>query len=232
MSAKAAWLTPGFINRLETLELSVKWVRAGNRMGGRFPINRRGSSVEFADYSAYCVGDDIRAIDWNLYARLDRLYVKTYKEEVALSVELMVDASASMGLPTPEKLERAVRLAVSLGYIGLTDRHHVRFSWIQPGPITSGPWFHQRSDLFRMAALAGQVRVGGSISMAEWMRRAVIAMKIHGGQAIVITDGMVTPGDFFHALHVLMVRNLEVKVIQARRGARRCGDRTDSSTRL
>ena len=208
------WLTPHYINRLEALELSVRWVRAGNKLGGRFPINRRGSSIEFADYTAYSPGDDIRTIDWNLYARLDRLYVKTYKEEIALSVELVVDATASMGLPTPEKFERANRLAVSLGYVGLTDQHHVRLSWIRPGRIASGPWFHQRSDLFRMAQLAESSHPEGQVDLAEWMRRAAIALRLHGGQVILVTDGMVRPADFFRALHVLLVRNAEVKVIQ------------------
>jgi uncharacterized protein (DUF58 family) len=212
--ATTNWLTPELIGRLEALELSVKWVRAGTKLGGRFPINRRGSSVEFADYSAYCPGDDIRAIDWNLYARLDRLFVKTYKEEVALSVELIVDATASMGLPMAEKFERAKQLAVSLGYIGLTERHHMRLSWLKPGRIMSSPWFHQRSDLFQMANLAASAPLEGQTSMADWMQRAAIALRIHGGQAILITDGMVQPADLFRALHVLMVRNLEIKVIQ------------------
>jgi uncharacterized protein (DUF58 family) len=211
---RSAWLTPTFVNRLEALQLSVKWVRAGNRLGGRFPINRRGSSVEFADYTAYCLGDDIRAIDWNLYARLDRLFVKTYKEEIALSVELMVDATASMGLPTMEKFERANQLAVSLGHVGLTGHHHVRLSWIKPDRLAMSPWFHQRGDLFRMADLAASATVMGGISLADWMWRAAIALRLHGGQAILITDGMVEPADFFRALHVLMVRNLEIKVIQ------------------
>ena len=78
----ATWLTPQFISRLEALRLSVRWVRGGHKIGGRFPINRKGSSIEFADYAPYYPGDDIRAIDWNLYARLDRLFVKTYKEEI------------------------------------------------------------------------------------------------------------------------------------------------------
>src|SRR3989338_8070956 len=91
------WLTPQLINRLEALELSVKWVRAGTSLGGRVPINRRGSSIEFADYAPYYPGDDIRAIDWSLYARLERLFVKTYKEEIELTVEVLVDATSSMG---------------------------------------------------------------------------------------------------------------------------------------
>ena len=208
------WLTPTLISHLEALQLSVRWVRAGHRVGGRFPINRRGSSVEFADYSAYCPGDDVRAIDWNLYARLDRLFVKIYKEEIALSVELMVDATASMGLPTKEKFERANQLAVSLGYIGLAEHHHMRLSWIKPGRLAVSPWFRQRSDLFRMADLADAARCEGQIALADWMHRTAITLRIHGGQAIFITDGLLPPADFFRALHVLMVRNAEVKVIQ------------------
>ena len=208
------WLTPELVSRLEALQLSIKWVRAGNKVGGRFPINRRGSSIEFADYAAYCAGDDIRAIDWNLYARLDRLFVKTYKEEIALSVELIVDATASMGLPTQEKFARAGQLAVCLGYVGLSGRHHVRLSWVKPGRIAASPWFHQRSDHFRMTQQAQSAHLEGQTDLADWMRRTAIALRIHGGQAILITDGMIRPADFFRALHILMVRNVELKVIQ------------------
>jgi len=210
----ATWLTPTFLSRLEALELSVRWVRAGNRLGGRFPINRRGSSVEFADYAPYYAGDDIRAIDWNLYARLDRLFVKTYKEEIELTVELLVDATSSMGLPTTEKFLRANQLAVCLGYVGLSGRHHVRVSWLKPGRFLATPWFHHRSDLLQMAGEAEAASLGGQIAYADWMRRAVAALRIRGGQAILITDGMVRPADFFQALHALMVRNLELKVVQ------------------
>jgi uncharacterized protein (DUF58 family) len=207
------WLTPECIRRLEALELSVRWVRAGTKLGGRFPVNRRGSSVEFADYAPYYPGDDIRAIDWNLYARLDRLFVKTYKEEISLTVELIVDATASMLVP-PDKLVRANRIAVSLGYIGLTEHHHVRLSWIKPGPIAASPWFHQRRDLGRMAAMAETAVGGGAVPLPDWVRRAAALLRIHGGQAILITDGMTPPAEFFQALNTLLVRNVELKVIQ------------------
>lgn len=210
----ATWLTPQFISHLEALRLSVRWVRAGHKIGGRFPINRKGSSIEFADYAPYYAGDDIRAIDWNLYARLDKLFVKTYKEEIELSVALIVDATASMGLPTLEKFERAKQLAVSLGYVGVSEGHHVRLSWLKPGAIAASPQFHQRGDLARMVAHSDVARVSGQTALDEWMRRAAIALRLHGGQAILITDGMTRPAEFFRALHVLLVRNLEVKVIQ------------------
>jgi len=213
--AETTWLTPALISRLEALQLSVRWVRAGHKLGGHFAINRRGSSIEFADHTAYYPGDDIRAIDWNLYARLDKLFIKTYREEIALSVELIVDATASMGLPTEEKFARATQLAVSLGYVGLTGHHHVRLSWIAPGRrVDASPWFHHRGDLFRMAEAAVAVRPAGQVSYPDWMRRAVSALRTRGGQAILITDGMVRPADFFAALHVLRIRNVEVKVLQ------------------
>lgn len=210
----ASWLTPDYVSRLEVLELSIKWVRSGHRLGGRFPVNRRGSSIEFADYTAYHPGDDIRAIDWNLYARLERLFVKTYKEDVALSVELLVDATASMGLPTMEKFRRAGQLAVSLGYIAVADQHHVRISWVKPGGIAVSPWFSHRSDLFRMAEAVESATLGGQAPLAEWVQGAASALRMHGGQAILLTDGMVRPAEFFRALHLLMVRNLDLRIIQ------------------
>lgn len=208
------WLTPKLISRLEALELSIKWVKAGNKAGGRFPINRRGSSVEFADYAAYCTGDDIRSIDWNLYARLDRLYVKTYKEEIELSVEIIVDATTSMGLPTQMKFEMARRLAICLGYVGLLGRHHVRLNWITSDTKIVSPWFNRRSDLMRMVEKAKRVEPSSNVSFEEWMRKAVLACRMQGGQAIILTDGMIEPVEFFRGLHMLLRKNLEVKVIQ------------------
>jgi len=208
------WLTPDFVRKLEVLELAIRSVRAGHRLGGRFPINRRGASIEFSDYVPYSAGDDIRAIDWNLYARLDRLYVRTYKEEIALSVEIIVDATRSMGLPTREKFERAMRLAVCLGYIAVADRHHARFSWIKPGRLEASGWWSHRSDLVRMLEAGEGKEPGGQTELSAWARRAAAGLRMRGGQAILITDGMIRQADFFQSLHFLALRQLEPKVIQ------------------
>ena len=80
---------------------------------------RRGHSVEFCDYRAYGVGDDLRHVDWNIYGRLDRLHVKLFVDEEDLCLHLIVDASASMNFGTPSKLECAVRIAAALGFVGL-----------------------------------------------------------------------------------------------------------------
>lgn len=205
---------PAFLARLEALELSVRWIRWGSRLGGRFTISRRGSSIEFADYAAYAPGDDIRAIDWNLYARSDRLFVKTYKEEVELAVEVIVDATASMALPTPRKFERARRLALCLAYIGLAGRHQVRLSWIKPGRALATSWGFHRAHLTRLSEWADPIVPGGQVTVSEWMQTALPTLKMRGGQALFLSDGMYRLADLFHALHLLMQRHLEVKIVQ------------------
>lgn len=203
-----------FLARLEALELSVRWVRWGSSLGGRFTISRRGSSIEFADYAVYTPGDDIRAIDWNLYARSNRLFVKTYKEEVTLAVEVIVDATASMALPTARKFERARQLALCLAYIGLAGRHQVRMSWMAPGQPRATSWCFHRADLARLSAWTKSARPEGHTPIADWTRHTLPSLRMRGGQALLISDCMYRQADMFHALHLFLRKHLEVKVIQ------------------
>ena len=207
-------LDPTWLAKLEALQLSVRWVRWGGRLGGRFVINRRGSSLEFADYAAYAPGDDIRSIDWNLYARSDRLFVKTYKEDIELSVEVIIDATASMGLPTLQKFERACYLGLCLSYVGLAGHHQVRMSAITPGQPRATSWCVRRPDLTRLTDWVASLQPQGRVEVSTWLRTALPVMRMRGGQALLLTDGMVHPADFFQAMHLLMRKHLEVKVIQ------------------
>ncbi len=211
---KTIELSPTLLSRLDALRLSVRHVRWGTRMGGRFAISRRGSSIEFADYAAYAPGDDIRSIDWKLYARLDRLFVKTYKEEIELAVEIVVDATASMGLPSPQKFERAVQLGLCLAHIGLAGRHHVRMSYLKPGRTLASAWCFHRADLARLTAWGSATQPGGRMAFSEWVRTALPVLRMRGGQLLLISDGMCQAADWFQALHLLMRRHLEIKCIQ------------------
>ena len=212
--ALPSWLTPPLLARLDALSLSIRAVRAGAHLGGRFAVNRRGSSVEFAEHAPYHPGDDIRAIDWNLYARLDKLFIKTYREEIELSVEVIVDATRSMALPSPAKFARACAAAVCLGYVALGDRHRVRVSWMQPGPIAASAWARKRSDLIRLAEFTEGHAAAGHTEPDEWIPRAAAQLRWRGGQAILITDGMVRPARLFRALHLLRLRHMDVKLLQ------------------
>lgn len=113
-------LTPEFMGKLEHLSIVVTRAFAGRMHGERRSI-RRGTSVEFADYRNYVLGDDLRYVDWNAYARLEKLFLKLYIDEEDLHVHLLLDTSRSMGFGTPGKLLAAARVAASLGYIALSS---------------------------------------------------------------------------------------------------------------
>ncbi len=196
------------------MRLAARRIQWGSRLGGRFTISRRGSSIEFADYAQYTPGDDIRTIDWNLYARLDRLFVKLFKEEIELSVEIVIDASASMGLPTEQKFFRALHLGLCLAYIGLASRHQVRMSWLRSGAPTATSWCVRRSAFDRLETAAREVAPGGQVAIAEWVRRAVAALQMHGGQLLLISDCLAPPAEWVRALHLLMTKRLEIRIIQ------------------
>src|SRR5687767_12538156 len=101
-AATSQLLPPELLARLERLELVSRKVFRG-RLKGERKSRRKGQSVEFADFRAYVPGDDLRFVDWNLYARLDRLFLKLFLEEEDLHVYFLVDASPSMDFGEPTK---------------------------------------------------------------------------------------------------------------------------------
>lgn len=116
---------PKLLARLEQLRLLTRRAHDGARKGERRSL-KRGSSQEFADYRNYVIGDDLRFVDWNLYGRLDKLFIKLFLEEEDLTLAIVVDTSASMGFGEPlTKLDLARRLALSLGYIALANQEKV-----------------------------------------------------------------------------------------------------------
>jgi len=110
--------------RLDRLDLASKRVFAGKLVGER-RSKKRGQSVEFDDYRTYTAGDDLRFIDWNVYARFDRLFIKLFLEEEDLALHIALDASASMDTGTPNKLVFGARVAAALAYIGLVKNNRV-----------------------------------------------------------------------------------------------------------
>ena len=109
---------------LDKLDVVARKIFSGKTQGER-KSRRRGSSVEFADYRQYTSGDDLRFIDWNVYARLDRLFMKIFLEEEELTLGIAIDASSSMEYGNPNKFDFARRLAMALGYIALSNHNKV-----------------------------------------------------------------------------------------------------------
>jgi uncharacterized protein (DUF58 family) len=112
--------------KLDQVDVMSRKIFAGKLQGER-RSKKRGFSVEFADYRQYVAGDDLRFVDWNIYARLDRLFLKMFIEEEDLSLLIAIDRSASMDWGNPNKLDFARRLGMALGYIGLTNHNRVSF---------------------------------------------------------------------------------------------------------
>jgi uncharacterized protein (DUF58 family) len=123
-------LSPDALRKLELLTLRSKRAFLGARQGIHISL-KRGHGLEFSDYRKYELGDNPRDIDWGVYARSDRMYVKTFNEEQNLSLYIAIDASYSMRLPEPSiKWEFASSIALGLAYIGLSQQDDVALSVI------------------------------------------------------------------------------------------------------
>jgi uncharacterized protein (DUF58 family) len=109
---------PTFVRALESLTLAGRRVPSG-RSAGQWRSRTSGSSVEFSDYRTYAPGDEFRRIDWNAYARLERLFVRLYRAEEDLALSIVLDTSASMAWGHPSKARLAAQLAGALAFVAL-----------------------------------------------------------------------------------------------------------------
>ncbi len=117
-------LDPRLVAKISQLDLSSRKIFAGKLKGER-RSKKRGESVEFADHRPYSVGDDLRHIDWNIFGRLDRLFMKMFLEEEDLSLHIVIDASASGDCGEPNKFFYMQRVAMAMSYIGLVNLNRV-----------------------------------------------------------------------------------------------------------
>lgn len=117
-------ISPQLSAALDRVDLSSRRTFAG-RLQGERRSKARGRSVEFEDYRQYVPGDDLRHVDWNVFARMDRFFIKIFLEEQDLAVHVAIDASASMNAGNPNKLIQAQRVAMALGYLGLVNNNRV-----------------------------------------------------------------------------------------------------------
>jgi uncharacterized protein (DUF58 family) len=176
------------MRKLERLALSTQRRFAG-QMKGENRSTRRGASIEFADYREYALGDDLRYVDWNMAARLDKLFIRLFMEEEDLFLALLVDTSASMGFGTPSKLLFSARLAAALGYIGLSSHDRVQIAafaggthipnQVQRGRVSATPFFKRLSEL----------QPGGTTSLASSLKQFAAHTRARG-IAIVLSDLM------------------------------------------
>ena len=203
-------LSPALLAQLEHLELISRKIFRG-RMKGERRSKRKGQSVEFADFRNYAAGDDLRFIDWNLYARLDKLFLKLFLEEEDLHFFALFDASSSMDFGEPTKLHYAKQLAAALGFIGLCRADRVRVESLgathrRPGPVLRG-----RKSLWRMLEYLDGVQPGENVPLAEGVKN--FCLRNSGKGILVLITDLMDKAGYETALRYLVAQQMDVYVI-------------------
>src|ERR1700754_2446676 len=168
-ATESTLLPPDLMAQLERLELVTRKVFRG-RMKGERRSKRKGQSVEFADFRNYVAGDDLRQLDWNLYARLDKLIIKLFLEEEDLHFYTLIDASMSMDFGDPTKLQYAKQLAAALGFIGLVRADRVRIETLGQKPSQRSPVLRGRHNVWRLVSHLESIKAGESASLASGVK--------------------------------------------------------------
>lgn len=201
-----------FISMLEARDLQIH-----KSMNGLFGGNRRsnsyGSSAEFADYREYAPGDDLRRIDWNLYGRFEKLFLKLYVDERQLHHRIYLDASASMDWGEPGKNHFALQLAAALGYLSVQGMDRVSFYAIHENTCDAvSRTIVGREAFYNAAGLLNHVKFYGDSDMG----RAICSQENPGqgdGLSIIISD-FLTDCDWQSAVDYLLYHGREVCLIQ------------------
>ncbi|MDO8485503.1 MAG: DUF58 domain-containing protein [Candidatus Limnocylindrales bacterium] len=181
-----------FLRQLERLLVLMRSPVRGGLKGGRRSV-KRGQSVEFADYRDYTLGDDLRRLDWNVYARLERLFVKLFIEEEDVTVTLLIDASASMAAGLPAKLLFAKRAAAALGYIGLASEDRVTVSALAGRMARRRAAMRGSGRVFRLLAdLSAIEPADGPTDLVAAARHA--AAQLHGKGVVILFSDLLDPG--------------------------------------
>jgi uncharacterized protein (DUF58 family) len=203
------------LHALEQLMLVANRVRAGVMKGDR-RSRKRGTSIEFADYRDYSKGDDLRRLDWNIYARLERPFIKLLEEEEDLALHLLVDASASMDWPSNgnqdgNKFRYGLRLAGALGHIGLSNQDRTIVSLLAAGDERRWGPHRGRQHSMRLLEFLDSASSGGETNLNRALRQYA-GRATRPGLLFLISD-MLSPEGFEQGVDELGSRGHELSII-------------------
>lgn len=204
-------LDPQFLARLEQLELVSRKIFLG-RMKGERRSKRKGQSVEFADYRNYVIGDDLRHLDWNLFARLERLFIRLFMEEEDLHVYILIDNSLSMDFGKPTKLHYAKQVAAALGFIGLVNLDRVLLEAFNDKLTQSMPAARGRRSLWRLMDFLQKLEPAGPSDLKKALR--TFSLKCSGKGIVILLSDFMDKRGYEDALRYLIARQMDVYAIQ------------------
>lgn len=202
-------LPPSLLAKLERMELVSRKVFRG-RMKGERRSRRKGQSVEFADYRNYTPGDDLRFVDWNLYARLDKLFLKLFLEEEDLHVYFLVDSSPSMDFGNPSKFFVAQQLAASLAFVGLCRGDRVKIEMLA-GRNQSSPVLRGRSQLHRLTDFIQTATPEHPFHLVDSVKQ--FCLRNSGRGIVVLLTDLLDKAGYEPALRLLVGQQMDVFVM-------------------
>lgn len=235
MTPIARYLDPAVIQQVSRLDLRARFIVEGFLAGlHRSPF--QGLSVEFAEHRKYAHGDDLRTLDWNVFARTDRLYVRRYAAETNLDCHLLVDASASMGYvgllegggavgralrgggtaeagaESAAKLQYAIHIAAALGYLVTRQQDAVGVGVLGERLTTYLPPRSRRADLAQMLATLASIEPAGRTGLAAGIHE-VLARIPHRGVIVLLSDLLTDTEATIEALHHVRFRGHDLIVM-------------------
>ncbi|MEG0639508.1 MAG: DUF58 domain-containing protein [Clostridia bacterium] len=203
-------LSDAFLKRLDMLALRMKHPATGGA-GGLRRSKALGSSVEFSDFREYAEGDDVRRVDWNAFARFDKLFLKLFMEEQEQRVNLIVDASASMAFGTPSKWDAAKQLVQALSYLSLCGGDRVMVYALQNEAVQHTRSLCGRQGYAEVTDFLEALVPEGMADLNQLLPRLPLPQ---GRGLCVLLSDMLSENGFERALQSLRYRKQEVSVLQ------------------
>ena len=185
-------LSPEFLSKLDQLRIQCQKPFRGRFRGDRRSLNR-GTGVEFADYRRYQHGDDLRYLDWNIYARLEKLFIKLFQADEELPVSILIDTSQSMQFGEPTKLQYAKQLAAALCYISLANSDRVALYTLAERLTTTLRSTYGKSQFGRIQKVLTTVEASGTTNLTECLKH-LATHQPQAGVVIILSDFLDSAG--------------------------------------
>jgi uncharacterized protein (DUF58 family) len=211
---EGALFDEAFQRQLESLALAARKLVQGRDRAER-RTRRAGHGLELADYRTYSPGDDYRHIDWNAYARTERLLLRLFEQEEDLGVSLLLDCSASMGSATPgalSKLARGKQLVAALAYIALSGLDRVSIHALGVDEQARMPAARGKAQIFTALAFLQKLSPTGPTDLAAAVARFIARQKRRG--LVVLVSDLYDPKGVEHAISALRYARFELHVIR------------------
>lgn len=209
---KSAYLNDEFFSRLETLALNLR-ADLNGYFGGKHFVRSYGQTVEFADYREYQLGDDIRRIDWNLFSRFEKYFIRLFTDERQMDVQIFLDCSASMGKENRAKAEYAVSVAAALGFLSVHNMDKVSFKLIKEDAVED-PFgtIIGKNSFFRAISLLENLDFSDDADISQAVSSCANTGS-NNGLSVIISD-FLTRKDWKKAVDYLTYKKRQVLAIQ------------------